>query len=341
MDIQIIRATFAVLLIAVVSIFLPDTSLAQIFSESGKSAYIEQCAESISSFGSSPEAARHDCACVADELDHQLTRTDLPKISEATPNPQGDFYDRKLYEILSECGLTQRTNSPENAELEKEQEGTFWVAVVEGWSILGHWRVWAIVLIYGVMSVVMLVLIAYTASINMGVGCFSYFLIGPLWNGVVLTCALLVLTPLLLFGENQIVWEVLRIVTLTQIFLIAAIGIGTGLLTAFIPFLGQLPSISAFAQGAAILAAIAHMASGGTVELWPGLWNAIGFAVAGAIISYLCTILFLPFVALADLARTGLAREDLATAIGAFASGVPAMLPVFFYAGWLRVANGL
>lgn len=212
----------------------------------------------------------------------------------------------------------------------------FWDAIVDGLELLTFWRTWMVIGVYGGLSLAMMLAVFGLASIHVAVASASLFVIGPIWNALALTAALTLLAPLLVVGRNEIAWDLLEFIPLGRLAIIALIGVGVGIGAAFLPIVGRWPSISAFAQGAAILGGIVNFSTEGQAFLWPGIWTGLGLAVVGGITAY---VVFMAFAAALTLAAGD--REELLSLAAPVLGGIAAIIPVFFYAGWIRQANGL
>ncbi len=91
----------AVLLSAI--LFFPVIVWADEWPPAAKQAYIERCAESMSSQGLEPKTAKSYCSCVANGMEKEFGRKEYDRMMKAQPNPKGDQYDRRLYKVLSGC----------------------------------------------------------------------------------------------------------------------------------------------------------------------------------------------------------------------------------------------
>lgn len=211
----------------------------------------------------------------------------------------------------------------------------FFDAMNEAFDILTYWRFWAVTLCYGALNFVPLLISGFIAEKSTAAGVTMWFVSGIVWPVIILTGTILLLTPLMLGGVNEIGWDFLGLFSIQQIAIIGGIGFVASLLVAFIPIIGQFRSISNFVQVAVMLAVVAYMLFGDTAEVWPGWFMGLGLAVTGGITA---TILGMSMIGLI-MAVLGEKREGMATILANPVAALASMVPACLYAGWFRVAN--
>lgn len=68
-----------------------------------KKAYVDRCAMSMSSQGLPDKTAQKYCQCFADGMESEFGKSEYDQMMKAQPNPQGDEFDRRLYNLLMSC----------------------------------------------------------------------------------------------------------------------------------------------------------------------------------------------------------------------------------------------
>lgn len=66
-------------------------------------AYIDRCSGSFRSQGLSAEMARSYCTCITEGMEAEFGIQEYDEMMQADPSPEGDEYDRRLYEVLVSC----------------------------------------------------------------------------------------------------------------------------------------------------------------------------------------------------------------------------------------------
>lgn len=70
---------------------------------SAKLAYIDRCAESMSSQGLPMKNAKAYCTCTTNGMEAEFGMKEYDQMMRAEANPNGGEYDRRLYNVLMAC----------------------------------------------------------------------------------------------------------------------------------------------------------------------------------------------------------------------------------------------
>jgi hypothetical protein len=68
-----------------------------------KLAYIDRCAESMSSQGLRMKNAKAYCTCTTNGMEAEFGMKEYDQMMRAEANPNGGEYDRRLYKVLMAC----------------------------------------------------------------------------------------------------------------------------------------------------------------------------------------------------------------------------------------------
>jgi hypothetical protein len=68
-----------------------------------KLAYIDRCAESMSSQGLPMKNAKAYCTCTTNGMEAEFGMKEYDQMMKAQANPNGSEYDRRLYKVLMAC----------------------------------------------------------------------------------------------------------------------------------------------------------------------------------------------------------------------------------------------
>jgi hypothetical protein len=68
-----------------------------------KLAYIDRCAESMSSQGLPMKNAKAYCTCTTNGMEAEFGMKEYEQMMKAEANPNGGEYDRRLYKVLMAC----------------------------------------------------------------------------------------------------------------------------------------------------------------------------------------------------------------------------------------------
>lgn len=68
-----------------------------------KLAYIDRCAESMSSQGLPMKNAKAYCTCTTNGMETEFGMKEYSQMMKAEANPNGGEYDRRLYNVLRVC----------------------------------------------------------------------------------------------------------------------------------------------------------------------------------------------------------------------------------------------
>lgn len=71
--------------------------------EGAKRAYIDRCAESMTSQGLGKSAAVAYYSCISEEMSNEFGMEEYDPMMKATPNPKGSDYDRRFYKVFTGC----------------------------------------------------------------------------------------------------------------------------------------------------------------------------------------------------------------------------------------------
>jgi hypothetical protein len=71
--------------------------------EGPKEAYIDRCADSMSSQGLAPKTAKSYCSCIASGMSDEFGMEEYDQMMKAQPSRTGSAYDRRLYKVYSAC----------------------------------------------------------------------------------------------------------------------------------------------------------------------------------------------------------------------------------------------
>ena len=92
------------ILVSVVLILLSVTaSAADSWPRGAKLAYIDRCAESMSSQGLPMKNAKAYCTCTTNGMESEFGMKEYNQMMKAEANPNGGEYDRRLYNVLMAC----------------------------------------------------------------------------------------------------------------------------------------------------------------------------------------------------------------------------------------------
>lgn len=210
-------------------------------------------------------------------------------------------------------------------------------SIIDGLLVLTFWRFWAIVIGAGLFAAIPSFVIAFSGSHSGNSGSAAGCLMAPImliWPPLVLTFTILLLIPMMLNRHDGFPFDFILIFSWWDLTKITFAGIVAALIVGMIPIVGSIGTLPLFAQASTVVAVVVLMASGGQAEVWPGLVNGFGLAVVGSVVAVAAFYLMLiPVVAFA--------KDEAVGAIFAMPlSLMPAAIPVTFYAGWLRQANG-
>ena len=68
-----------------------------------KLAYIDRCAESMSSQGLLMKNAKAYCTCTTNGMEAEFGMKEYDQMMRAQANPNGGEYDRRLYKVIMAC----------------------------------------------------------------------------------------------------------------------------------------------------------------------------------------------------------------------------------------------
>jgi hypothetical protein len=90
-------------IIITVFILLSSLSYADEWPDGAKLSYIDNCTNSVSSQGLPISKAKPYCTCIAGGMEEEFGLSEYKQMMNAQPNPKGDSYDRRLFNILNSC----------------------------------------------------------------------------------------------------------------------------------------------------------------------------------------------------------------------------------------------
>ena len=212
----------------------------------------------------------------------------------------------------------------------------FFDAVIQAFDIMAHWRFWAVTLCYGALNLVPLLITGLLAQKSTAAGVVVWFISGIVWPVIVLTGAVLLLTPFMFAGVNEIGWDILGLFSIQHIAIVGGVGFIASLLVAFIPIVGHFQSIGNFVQVSAMLAVVAYLLFGESAAIWPGWFMGLGLAVTGGVTATILGMLMIGLIG----AVLGEKRDDMVVILANPIAALASMVPACLYAGWFRVANG-
>ncbi len=96
--------TFSVIATSIVLVSLSaNVSAADSWPRGAKLAYIDRCAESMSSQGLPMKNAKAYCTCTTNGMEAEFGMKEYDQMMRAEANPNGGEYDRRLYNVLMAC----------------------------------------------------------------------------------------------------------------------------------------------------------------------------------------------------------------------------------------------
>lgn len=213
----------------------------------------------------------------------------------------------------------------------------FLESIGDGLQVLLYWRFWAIVFGGGIVSFLPIIVLGIASIPVRGGGEALGCALAPfmmLWSPLVLTATVILSAPIMIARSDAIPFEFLSLFSWWDIAKVAGIGLIAYFVVGLIPVLGHIGTLPLFAQASTVLAVIMTNVSGGNATVWPGFIMGAGLALVGSVVAVIAYyLLVVPIVALSR-------SEGAATMFAMPASFIPALVPVTFYAGWLRTANG-
>lgn len=98
-------------------LLITSSAQAGSFPQEAKKAYIQRCSESLYAQGMAMETASLYCSCITEGIDSKFTREEVLALLDAEPNPEGNEYDRRLYNVFISCNSaqTQENNQQPNS----------------------------------------------------------------------------------------------------------------------------------------------------------------------------------------------------------------------------------
>jgi len=80
-----------------------NADAADLWLRGAKLAYIDRCAESMSSQGLPIKNAKAYCTCTTNGMEAEFGMKEYDQMMKAEANPNGGKYDRRLYNVLMAC----------------------------------------------------------------------------------------------------------------------------------------------------------------------------------------------------------------------------------------------
>lgn len=98
------KSTFLlVLLIIALCLVSANANAVDAWPGGAKLAYIDRCAESMSSQGLPKKNAKAYCTCTTSGMEAEFGMKEYNQMMMAEANPNGGEYDRRLYNVLMAC----------------------------------------------------------------------------------------------------------------------------------------------------------------------------------------------------------------------------------------------
>ncbi|MBU1175946.1 MAG: hypothetical protein KKH72_11140 [Alphaproteobacteria bacterium] len=201
-------------------------------------------------------------------------------------------------------------------------------------QVLLHWQFWAVGVGSGLAILALMIIAGLLAATgeNNGIGCL---VIPVVWVApvVISTIGIILLLPLMITRSPTIAFSLLQQIGLWNVLYITGAGFLASLLVAFVPLIGQLQSVLAFAQASTVVAVSANIISHGQVHLWPGFFMSVALAAISLIITSLfifCITVLLSFFK---------NKEEYAQLGGMALGSVTVFIPATVYCSWIRIAS--
>ena len=103
MHCHIMRAQLKTAVIVVLFCMSASTKAADSWPTGAKLAYIDRCAESMSSQGLPMKQAKAYCTCATNGMEAEFGMKEYDQMMKAEANLNGGEYDRRLYKVLTAC----------------------------------------------------------------------------------------------------------------------------------------------------------------------------------------------------------------------------------------------
>ncbi|MFK4752332.1 hypothetical protein [Oceanobacter antarcticus] len=97
------RSLFVITTSIVLVLLSANVSATDSWPRGAKLAYIDRCAESMSSQGLPMKNAKAYCTCTTNGMEAEFGMKEYDQMMRAEANPNGGEYDRHLYNVLMAC----------------------------------------------------------------------------------------------------------------------------------------------------------------------------------------------------------------------------------------------
>lgn len=97
------RAQLKIAVIVVLVFMSASIKAADSWPTGAKLAYIDRCAESMSSQGLPMKEAKAYCTCATNGMEAEFGMKEYDQMMKAEANLNGGEYDRRLYKVLTAC----------------------------------------------------------------------------------------------------------------------------------------------------------------------------------------------------------------------------------------------
>lgn len=97
------RYTFKIIASIALTIFFVNANASDTWPRGAKLAYIDRCAESMSSQGLRMKNAKAYCTCTTNGMEAEFGMREYNQMMKAEADPNGSKYDRRLYNVLMAC----------------------------------------------------------------------------------------------------------------------------------------------------------------------------------------------------------------------------------------------
>ena len=226
----------------------------------------------------------------------------------------------------------------------------FWISIIKGLAILGHWQIWLAAVLYMVVNYAFLMIVATISGTDeaggrMATGCLLHMIAGTVLHAILMGLIVAFLLPILLGGHSTasipniiaVFWPIMKAG------LIAFVAV---LLLSIFPLVGAFiaysPGIQAFLAGVIIFRllsgyAIEEILAAANVRgsVYPGFWASIGFLIiAGVFVRII--MLGLAWLCLPLEGTT--VGELMPVVIGPTLGLVGGIIPLFMYTSYVRLS---
>lgn len=231
----------------------------------------------------------------------------------------------------------------------------FLMSIIEGLAVLGHWEVWASVVLY-LAAVFVFMRIGATVMgadeySGRDISIFLFYIMGAsLFQGILMSLMIAFLLPILLGGPSATPISVI-VVSLWPIIKIGVIASILVTISCFIPLIGGFirssPGIQVFLEGVVIFRLLSEYAIGLILteanvygNVYPGFWASIGFLIIAGVLVMVMMMglpLLLRLLSISPYPYNPVA-ETLSIVAGSVIGVLGGILPIFMYSSYVQLS---